>query len=374
MRNIYFLICVLLSAGTIGYIAPYMDIDFSDNVSEVNSYAVEIASFKYPVYTDYFENLDDVVEINDQNGVYHYIAGITTSKLDAESLSSKIKDLGYGNAKMIDLNESFDAKLLQGLLPQDKTQTKKKEAEVAIAKLAGIGNEYFYSIRLMEDEQMLTKSQFDLQGVKALKQDGKFHYLYGRFEDVSSAHQYMSDKILKKYPKATLVVLNKGNLVLSSERAAKPAKLAEGSYNMGRKMRGKEYVDYYYELAQFKFSKTPVYFIELGPYDDKAKAAEAVLKLKDLGFSQAKLADPSKKKEEQIKRSPSADAHFTIQVFASKTKLNDSRFKMEVSSSYDQNDNLYRYFHGDFDNYWVCRRELREVRNQGYKDAFIVKL
>eukprot|EP01029_Cantina_marsupialis_P024228 TRINITY_DN617_c0_g1_i1.p1 TRINITY_DN617_c0_g1~~TRINITY_DN617_c0_g1_i1.p1 ORF type:complete len:377 (-),score=37.69 TRINITY_DN617_c0_g1_i1:1546-2676(-) len=376
MRNIYFLICVLLSAGLIGHFAPLMDIDFTNNSSVKTSYAVEVASFKYPVYTDYFEKLDDVIEIQDE-GTYRYVAGITESKSKAERLNKEILDLGYKQARLIDVNEEFTPEQLAGALQEGgqvkQSKKKQKEAGVAISKLTGIGNDYFYTIQLKEDEKMLGQSDFSVTGVKALMQDGKFHYLMGRFDDVGSAQKYLKEKISKNYPNAKLLVLNKGRLVDSS--AVKKETTPVGSYNMGRKMRGKEYVDYYYELSQVKFSQAPVYFIEVGPYDDKALAEEAVLKLRDLGFTQAKVATPSDKKEKAVKRSPSADAHFTIQVFASRKELQSTRFHVEgVTHSYDKNDELYRYFYGNYDNYWVCRRDLREVRAKGYKDAFIVKL
>ncbi|MRT94129.1 hypothetical protein [Ancylomarina sp. 16SWW S1-10-2] len=66
---------------------------------------------------------------------------------------------------------------------------------------------------------------------------------------------------------------------------------------------------------------------------------------------------------------------YSIHVFASKNKTLISYLKLKgLYENFDMNENLYRYFYRSFDNYWVCRRELREVRSNGFPDAYIVKL
>lgn len=376
MRNIYFIICIVLSAGTIGYFSPIFDLNFYSSAGST-SYAVEIAQFKYPVYTDYFENLNDVIELSGEDGNFHYLSGITKSRKEAEELSVRIKEMGYEQATVVDLLEKFSEDALEGLAapePQKKEVQKKETAETAITKLSNIDNAYFYSIKLQESNEILTADKFLPLKPKAHKQDGKFHYLLGKFEDVGNAQKYLKDKIQKDFASAKLVVINKGILMDASKTKSVKA-VASGGDNMGRKMHGKEYVDYYYELSSLKIAKTPVYYIEIGPYDDKNKANAAIQKLHDLGFTKAGIKDPSKEQRSVIKPDAAADAHYTIQIFAGKNKVKMARFKLEgVSQSYDQHDKLYRYFVGDYDNYWVCRRQLREVRKQGFRDAFIVKL
>ena len=378
MRNIFFLICILLSAGTLSFFSPFLDIDFSSSNAGGTTYAVEIAKYKYPVYTDYFDNLDDVIELDAENGEYHYISGITTSRADAEEISAEIRELGYKEARIIDLNKEFSAEELADVLSGDiqkqdqkkKTVTeKKKAAELAISKLNNVGNAYFYTIKLKESKEMESAADFAPLKPKAHKQSGAYHYLLGRFEDVNTAQKYMKENVLSNYKNAEVVVMNKGQLAKKNVPASE-----EAQYDMGRKMRGKEYLAYYYELPELKFVSTPLYQIELGPYRDKKIAEEAVQKLKDLGFEKAKIQAPIKTKESQVKRDPSAAKHFTIQVFAGKSSLKTTRFKFEVNRTYDQKDGLYRYFYGDYDDYWVCRRDLRKVRESGYQDAFIVKL
>ena len=376
MRNIYFIICIILSAGTIGYFSPIFDLSFNSGSAGSTSYAVEVAKYKYPVYTDYFEDLEDVIELSGEEGAYHYVAGITRSKKEAEELNEKIRELGYTEARVVDLLEEFSREELEGVVDfevQEKDVQDKKSAESAIAKLTGAENAYFYTIRLKESNEMLTAREFLPLRPKAHKQGDTFHYLIGKFEDVGNAQKYLKDKVLKDFASAELLVMNKG--VLMNVSKAKPKTTASTGNNMGRKMRGREYVDYYYELSSLKFSKTPVYYIEVGPYDDKTKADEAIQKLHDLGFTKAGIKDPTKTQRSVTKPDAAADAHYTIQIFAGKNQVKKARFDIEgVSQSYDQHDELYRYFVGDYDNYWVCRRELREVRKKGFVDAFIVKL
>ncbi|WP_282014517.1 SPOR domain-containing protein [Marinifilum flexuosum] len=380
MRNIYFIICFVLSVGTIGYFSPVLDLNFNVASSGSTSYAVEIAKYKYPVYTDYFENLEGVIELSSKEGDFHYISGITKSLNEAKDLRERLKETGYPEARVVDLLEEFSEEELEGVIksePQDKNVQKKKSAELAILKLTNVENAYFYTIKLKESKEILTANQFEALKPKVHKQEGLYYYLLGKFEDVGNAEKYLNDKVKNKYANAELLVMNKGQLVNVSKakKAKNTKKTSEGSYNMGRKMRGKEYVDYYYESSSLKISKSPIYYIEIGPYADKEEADDAVQKLHDLGFTKAGVKDPSKDRRVVNQPDAAADAHYTIQIFAGKNKVKTSRFKLQdVSQSYDQHDKLYRYFVGNYDNYWVCRRELREVRKNGFRDAFIIKL
>jgi len=66
---------------------------------------------------------------------------------------------------------------------------------------------------------------------------------------------------------------------------------------------------------------------------------------------------------------------YSIHVFASKSTTRISRLKLSgLYENYDNDEMLYRYFYRSYDNYWVCRRELRDVRSKGFPDAYIVKL
>lgn len=395
MRNIYFLICFFLTVGTIGSFSPFFDIDFSGSTAGGTTYAVEIAKYKYPVYTDYFDDVNDVVELTASNGEYHYLAGLTTSKKEAEELVIEIKSQGYTEAKLIDLNTKFSKDQIAGILPYQQeskkitknqkitkqTIQKNSKAAKAIGELSNVGNSYFYTILLQKSKVKLNAKAFaPLQGVKPVEEGGHYQYLYGRFDDVADAQKYLNDKLSNVFPGAYVAILNNGEI--SKPRLAKIDKSTKknvasnsGSYNMGRKMRGKEYVDYYYELTSFGIAKKPSYVIEIGEYHDKNLADEAVQKLKDLGFADAKIQDLKLQKDLQGVGSKSTKAHYTIQVFASKSKMDAKRLNIkDVSRSFDQEDEIYRYFHGDYDNYWVCRRELREVRKNGFDDAFIVKL
>ena len=394
MRNIYFLICFFLTAGTIGSFSSLFDINFSSTTTGGSTYGVEIAKFKYPVYTDYFEDMDNVVELRGKDGKYHYLSGLSNSRNDAEGLAEEIKLRGYADARVVDLNNEFLSEQIEGVFAgkkcdQDKSKkqkitnqtTKKKKAiEMAIGKLTNIGNAYFYTILLQKSKDILNAESFSPHNsVKILEWKGMFQYVLGRFDDVSDAKKYLKDKVLADFPNARVVVINKGELAEVRETQKPRVKVTvgalnhKGSYNMGRKMRGKEYVDY--ELGGLKILEKSFYTIEIGDFTNKQLADEAVQKLKDLGFTEARIKTPSTSKLVVNKERISADAHYSIQVFASKSEMSVKRISiMDLNRTFDQKDELYRYFHGDYDNYWVCRRELRELRQKGYDDAFIVKL
>ena len=77
----------------------------------------------------------------------------------------------------------------------------------------------------------------------------------------------------------------------------------------------------------------------------------------------------------RIKNKKDPKFKYSIHVFASKKTTLISQLKLKgLYENFDQDENLYRYFYRSFDNYWVCRRELRDVRSKGFPDAYIVKL
>lgn len=384
-----------MTAGTIGFFSPLFDISFTSSTAGSSTYGVEIARFKYPVYTDYFDDMDNVVELSGKDGLYHYLSGLSNSRNDAENLAEEIKMMGYADARVVYLNNEFSSEQIAGVFTNEKgdqnktkkqknsnqTIKKKETAEMSIGKLTDIDNVYYYTILLQKSKDMLNaESFFPHISVKILKSNGKFQYVLGRFEDVGDAKKYLREKVQANFPNAIVAVINKGEL--SEVRVAQKAKAKvavtsnqKASYNMGRKVRGKEYVDYYYELGRLRISKKPLYIIEIGDFKDKELADDAVQKLKDLGFTKARIKTPAIFKYVTDKESLSADARYTIQVFASKSEMNEKRFTLKnLTRTFDQQDELYRYFHGDYDNYWVCRRELRQIRQKGYGDAFIVSL
>lgn len=66
---------------------------------------------------------------------------------------------------------------------------------------------------------------------------------------------------------------------------------------------------------------------------------------------------------------------YSIHVFASKNTTQISQLRLSgLYENFDNDESLYRYFYRSYDNYWVCRRELRDVRAKGFPDAYIVKL
>jgi len=76
-----------------------------------------------------------------------------------------------------------------------------------------------------------------------------------------------------------------------------------------------------------------------------------------------------------IKNIKDSKFKYSIHVFASKNATRMSLLRlMGLYENYDNDEHLYRYFYRSYDNYWVCRRELRDVRSKGFPDAYIVKL
>lgn len=305
MRNIYFLFCFFLTTATVGSFSSFFDLNLTASTAGENSYAVEIARLKSPLDVSYFENVDGVFELNTKNGEYSYLSGLRTNKKDAKEILDKIKSNGYLDAEIVNLHSNFSSQQIANIPLDEK--------------------EKFFGSKRKEAET----------------------------------------KGMQKEKKAELA-----DVKLKSEQVkAKKILASKGLYNMGRKMRGKEYVDYFYDLAHLDFSEKAFYKIELGPYDDKELANETLGKLKELGFSELKVNSSN------TKNTIATTPYFAIQVLACKSQISAKQLRFKkLKRTFDQEDELYRYFYGQYDNYWLCRRELREVRKKGYVDAFIVKL
>ncbi len=73
-------------------------------VDENTDYTVQIAAFRYPVYTSEFEEFDDVMEFYPDDRIYRYTVGRYSGE-EAERALERIKSMGYPQAHLVPLEK-----------------------------------------------------------------------------------------------------------------------------------------------------------------------------------------------------------------------------------------------------------------------------
>lgn len=70
-------------------------------------YTVQLAAYRYPVYTSEFEEFDDVMEFYPDDRIYRYTVGRYSGE-EAKSALNRIKSMGYPQAHLVPL-EKYNA-------------------------------------------------------------------------------------------------------------------------------------------------------------------------------------------------------------------------------------------------------------------------
>ena len=337
MRNVYFIAAILFCALSVGYLTVLFGADFSAKKNTSSLYSIEVAEYKYPVYTNYFENIDGVFELN-SNNVYHYFVGLTKSYSEAKKIKAKVYVKGYKKAKIVDLKKEFSESQISRINNNPKFE--KRKDKILVSKLENLDKQKFYSVCVRVDSALLAVDDFSNSNIKVYQQDGKYFYVQGRFAKIKTAKKnkitYSKEAKLVLFENGKMSFLSnpikkKQNVVIDKQyRKKKDLNKIRKWKTPNIKRKEGVYIDYYYDFA--------------GTLIENSK--------------KRKIADD-----------------YQIQIMASKTEMDASCFHMKnVVICFDNEEKLYRYLYGSFDNYWVCRRKLREVRLKGYSDAFIVKL
>ena len=426
MRNLYLVICFFVISGTLGYFSQYLDVESSGELKK-ELYAVQLASLKYPVYLSYFKGVDSMVEMKGKDGMYCYCVKPFTDKESARKRCNDLKNLGYPDGKVVNVSKKFASKELssatviesssgsnevrshsadQPLTKIRENQNPSQQQESPVVKMLSsmkdVGTSYFYSIQLISTSSPQYPQSFKgVENVKEFKDSqGVYRYLHGNFADVEDAQRYLREQIATRYTQARVVVVDKGQVVTAPKvvdasrvvaKKQQPTVYRKKGYVKPTK--GRQYKDYYYEDPESLLSALAAplsYSIMVGPFNDKAQAQIQLQKLHEMGFSSAQLKarvpasanansstvkSVNKSGKSSVKKSITNGDQYTIQLLATIKIKNPTSFKLKgVRRVQSPQDHLYRYYFGQFDNYWVCRRKLRDIRIQGYSDAFIVKL
>lgn len=405
-----------------GYFSRYIDVEFPwEKERAKNLYAVQLASLKYPVDISLFEGMDNVVELKDRNGMYRYCVKPFSGKEEAHKICEKLKKNGYPEGRVVSLNSDFDAKVIadatSGIVKPDCDRDSSNQPDSTLANTRGDNNgnfsfnntsesdvsdnkkvtsglnvpgdnkELFFSVLLVQSESRIDSSFY--RGVEDVKElcdaTGQYCYLYGNYDTREDAHSSITKEMKSRFKNVGVVMVNSDKVVIPVLMNTDIGRHSNAVTSKKRR-RGRQYVDYYYEDPELQQTPSLRKFgIEVGPFDNESEALVQMQRLQQLGFASARLIEKDyparskirrkKKTAKNLTQKKGGTPRYTIQILASRVAKDPSSLKLKgVDRKLSQSDHLYRYYYGTYDNYWVCRRELREVRYHGYRDAFIVKM
>jgi len=312
-------------------------------------YAVELTNSAKELDSNSFPKSINLVSLMGKDGRYHYCVYPFGEISKVNALCIKIKKDNYSKAKVIKLINVFDSQtitnslassVLSAFTGQDLKSSNNIKSVISTDKF-----DYFYTIMLHQSPTALSPSFFDpINEIKEVYQDEVYYYLKSRFIDVEAAHEYLESIA---YSNSKVVVLTDEGIVLPSEIGNVGLQYSNMTNDQIRK-RGNEF-KYYYSL-----SPDAVY---------------------DENIDFFRSLKSSKYLSDAFPEDPNFEKGYSIQVFAESTSQDSKDFSfVGVKKLPNSFDGLDHYFYGRFSNYWICRRELREIRNKGYRNAFIVEL
>lgn len=70
--------------------------------TKIKTYTIQIAAYRYPLYTKEFNLEDEVMEFYCSDNIYRYTVGKTENEAQARELLKKVRESGYPDAFLID--------------------------------------------------------------------------------------------------------------------------------------------------------------------------------------------------------------------------------------------------------------------------------
>lgn len=77
----------------------------SQPISKVQSYTVQVAAYRFPLYAKDFNLQDEIMEFYCNDNIYRYTVGKFESQEEAREYLKKIKESGYPDAFLIDYSK-----------------------------------------------------------------------------------------------------------------------------------------------------------------------------------------------------------------------------------------------------------------------------
>lgn len=181
-------------------------------------YGVQVGAFLEPKYTKEFKNLKNVEVYVDGNGVFRYVIGRFAYKSQSEKLLGYVKDMGYSDAFIVDIN---GGNYIAEVVTVDN-QNLKRDFKGAIDYRVQIGA---FSRDLPEN---LARHYLELDGIREYYQNGLTVLTIGSFKQLSEAKAYCEKVKAIGVDDAFVVAFNE-NKRLTLQEAKKLSELIEQS-------------------------------------------------------------------------------------------------------------------------------------------------
>lgn len=159
-------------------------------------YAVQVGAFDKLLPDNEFKDLKNVHSFVDKRGMVRYVVGHCVMRSQAENLRKAVKEAGYSDAFIVDINS--EEKFKEEVIHPSKSSNGRKEYRVQLGVFKN------------EIPEELSKVYLKIDGIKE-SQEGELTVLTsGSFKDHASALNYRNEMISKGVPGAFVVVFVNG--------------------------------------------------------------------------------------------------------------------------------------------------------------------
>ena len=224
-------------------------------------------------------------------------------------------------------------------------------------------------------EQNKVPSSLTGKEIKLYTSGGKYIYAAGKFKTRYDATRFLSDIPENDFPESRIISEVEFNLLLKP--SVPDLTEAEGPFTVQvlamRFPVKKDFFSSSYKITRIE-GQDKIYRYISGIYDDYARAQKQLDDFRKAGFNDAFIAQRSKYDFKGIENQSSV-TYYTVQLFALKQPYEPRLIKdIENINLSRGKDGIYRYSTGMYINSVDAEKQLVEMKNKGFSDAFIKRV
>ncbi|MCT4614127.1 MAG: hypothetical protein N4A49_04540 [Marinifilaceae bacterium] len=391
MRNIYYILSLILSIGSLVFLLPF--VSSKNEICYNKFYAIKIAEFHHPTYNNFFKsnNITTQIEEVKAKGKYFYITCITK---DIELVKQKVKEFKnplFPDMSVIELLSYFKIKEInkicqEYILKQDENPAKTNRNGYKIDKFESYKKKSLYTVRLcknINNDKLRKNSLISIELLKIKKQD---FYVSGKFNNLKDVYNYIDFyKLVDNYPDLDILFIeNTKDLKVIKYKHNKKTEPCLSTNNLNCEKFRKNINTKKEDSIASKINNSIKLENNLKRQVEtkieykknhiivKASTKKQETSSNEVKYSKTELKEKINKKE--INKSEAINM-YCIQIFAGYTKtykkeyLNDDFFII-----YYPEMKLYRYYIGKFEKYADALEYKKTKLKSYFKDGFITKI
>lgn len=172
-----------------------------------SQYGIQIAALVDLKPTRQFENVKNVEVYVDENGIFRYVIGRFLYRQQAEALLKKIREQGYGDAFIVDINQPYYNKEVLGIGSDniDWHLDGKVDFRVQVGAFSTIVS------------SVVAEKYLSIEGIRENQQNALTVLTVGSYATYEEAAKYREDLKLQGIDDAFVVAFNRGNKVSLKE-------------------------------------------------------------------------------------------------------------------------------------------------------------